>query len=78
MLQLDMEAFASLAESMVRVTAQQRIEETYRERLVAHDPDGNKVKEYIKDLQRIAGTEQAKDGDDLLQDLSKLGIHSGS
>ena len=73
---LDMLAFSSLADSAMRIRTKQRIEDTYRDRMVAHDPDGKKVLEYVKGLEKSAGllSRPSKDGDDLIKDLGKLGV----
>ena len=76
LLEMDMLAFDALAEIAMKLEAQQRIDDTYQGRLVAHDADGNKVEAYIKNLQKITGIPSAarKDGDDLVKDLGKIGM----
>lgn len=71
LLDLDMLAFSSLSDTAMRLHFQKQAEETYRDRLIAHD-DGKEFGRYLKRLQKQAGKGVA-DGDDLISDLTQLG-----
>lgn len=72
LLNLDMLAFSSLADTAMRLHSQEQVETAYRDRLVAHD-EGKGFKKYLKRLQKQAGT-GGSDGDSLVSDLTAAGV----
>ena len=71
LLNLDMLAFSSLADTAMRLHSQEQVETAYRDRLVAHD-EGKGFKSYLKKMQKMAGT-STSDGDSLVADLGATG-----
>ena len=71
-LDLDMMAFNTLVETVMRLHNQQLLDEAYTARLVAHD-EGKNFNKHLKSLKKLAGVAMKQDGDAMIADLSRAG-----